>query len=93
MLHWTELDVWRYVQREGIPMVSLYFAKRGKDGVARRYRSIGCHTCCNPVISKADTIDKIVKELGATDIAERSGRAQDKEAAYTMQKLRALGYM
>jgi len=25
--NWTELDVWRYVQREAIPVVPLYFAK------------------------------------------------------------------
>lgn len=25
--NWTELDVWRYIQREQIPVVSLYFAK------------------------------------------------------------------
>ena len=25
--NWTELDVWRYIQREQIPLVSLYFAK------------------------------------------------------------------
>jgi sulfate adenylyltransferase subunit 2 len=25
--NWTELDVWRYVRREGIPVVSLYFSK------------------------------------------------------------------
>lgn len=25
--NWTELDVWRYVQRERIPLVDLYFAK------------------------------------------------------------------
>jgi sulfate adenylyltransferase subunit 2 len=24
--NWTELDVWRYIRREGIPVVSLYFA-------------------------------------------------------------------
>ncbi|WP_101925938.1 MULTISPECIES: sulfate adenylyltransferase subunit CysD [Luteimonas] len=24
--NWTELDVWRYIQREGIPVVPLYFA-------------------------------------------------------------------
>ncbi len=24
--NWTELDVWRYIRREGIPLVSLYFA-------------------------------------------------------------------
>ncbi|MHC4294248.1 MAG: sulfate adenylyltransferase subunit CysD [Planctomycetota bacterium] len=88
MLHWTEVDIWRYVQREKMPVCSLYFAKNGK-----RYRSIGCHTCCGPIDSDADTIDKIVRELETTTIAERSGRAQDKESAYTMQKLRALGYM
>jgi sulfate adenylyltransferase subunit 2 len=88
LLHWTELDVWRYVQREDIPIVDLYFAKDGK-----RYRSIGCETCCNPIPSEADTVDKIVDELKVTKIAERSGRAQDKEKAYMMQKLRSLGYM
>ena len=88
MLHWTELDIWKYIRKEKIPMVSLYFAKNGK-----RYRSIGCHTCCNPVDSSADTVTKIIKELEITKIAERSGRAQDKENSYTMQKLRSLGYM
>lgn len=88
LLHWTELDVWMYIQREHIPIVDLYFAKNGK-----RYRSIGCEPCCNPVVSEADTVDKIVEELKTTKIAERSGRAQDKERAYMMQKLRALGYM
>ena len=88
MLHWRELDVWRYIQKEKIPIVPLYLAKNNK-----RYRSIGCETCCFPVDSKADTIKKIIKELETTHIAERSGRAQDKEDAYTMQKLRSLGYM
>jgi len=88
LLHWTELDIWKYVQRENIPVVGLYFAKDGK-----RYRSIGCEPCCNPVDSNADTVDSIVEELKTTDISERSGRAQDKERAYMMQKLRALGYM
>ncbi len=88
MLHWREIDVWRYVQRENMPVVELYFAKNGK-----RYRSIGCEPCCSPVDSKADTIKKIIKELETTKISERSGRSQDKEDAYTMQKLRSLGYM
>ncbi|RMF54576.1 sulfate adenylyltransferase subunit 2 [Candidatus Woesearchaeota archaeon] len=88
MLHWTELDIWRYIKRENIPVVSLYFAKNGK-----RYRSIGCEPCCHPIDSNADDIDKIIEELKTTKVAERSGRSQDKEAAYMMQKLRSLGYM
>lgn len=88
ILHWTEQDIWQYVQREKIPMVSLYFAKDGK-----RYRSIGCSPCCKPVDSNAATIDEIVKELEETKVRERSGRSQDKENEFTMQKLRSLGYM
>ena len=88
MLHWRELDIWEYIKREKIPITDLYFAKNGK-----RYRSIGCHTCCNPVESNASNVDEIVEELKTTKIAERSGRAQDKEKAYMMQKLRTLGYM
>ena len=38
-------------------------------------------------------LDEIVEELKITRVAERAGRAQDKEKAYTMQNLRALGYM
>jgi len=88
MLQWTELDIWRYILREKIPVVSLYFAKNGK-----RYRSIGCETCCAPVDSNARSVKQIIKELETTKVSERSGRAQDKEEAYIMQKLRSLGYM
>jgi len=88
MLHWTELDIWTYTRREGIPVCPLYFARDGK-----RYRSIGCRTCCAPIESNASNLDQIIEELATTDQAERAGRAQDKESAYTMQKLRAMGYM
>jgi len=88
LLHWTEKDVWRYVQRENMPFVELY---RARDG--RRHRSIGCEPCCAPVASTAVTVEEIISELEATHHAEREGRAQDKEDAYTMQKLCALGYM
>lgn len=88
ILGWREIDIWDYIKRENIPVPSLYFAKNGK-----RFRSIGCETCCGPVDSDADTIDKIVEELKTSKISERSGRAQDKEDDYMMQKLRTLGYM
>ena len=88
ILAWREVDVWEYIRRENIPVVSLYFERDGK-----RYRSIGCECCCKGVPSEADSLDAIIEELGTTDISERSGRAQDKESTYIMQKLRALGYM
>jgi sulfate adenylyltransferase subunit 2 len=88
MLHWTEIDIWKYIQREKIPTVGLYFAENG-----RRYRSIGCAPCCRTVKSKARSPRMIIRELKRTKIGERSGRAQDKEDTYTMQTLRSLGYM
>lgn len=88
LLGWREIDIWEYTKREGIPVMPLYFAKDGK-----RYRSIGCHTCCNPVDSTASSLDEIIEELKTTQVTERSGRAQDKESDYMMQKLRSLGYM
>lgn len=88
LLHWREIDIWRYIQRERLEVNPLYFSRNGK-----RYRSLGCETCCEPVISDASNVDEIVEELLTTTSAERAGRAQDKEDAYTMQKLRALGYM
>lgn len=88
LLGWREIDVWEYIKKERMPVISLYFAKKNK-----RFRSIGCSPCCMPIKSEAGTIDKIIKELRATKTSERAGRAQDKENAYTMAKLRALGYM
>ncbi len=88
LLHWRELDIWRYVQREKLPINRLYFARDGK-----RYRSLGCRPCCDPIESQAATVEDIIEELRTSTTAERAGRAQDKEDAYTMQKLRALGYM
>ena len=88
ILHWTELDVWQYVKQEKLPVNSLYFAQKGK-----RYRSLGCMPCTVPVPSSASTIDEIIQEIKKSKIPERAGRAQDKEKAYIMQKLRSLGYM
>lgn len=89
ILHWTEVDIWKYTKRENLPVNPLYFAD--KDN--KRYRSLGCSPCTTPVDSKAKTIDQIVKEVETSKTAERAGRAQDKEEANAMQNLRALGYM
>lgn len=88
LLHWTEYDIWDYIRRENIPINKLYFAKNGK-----RYRSLGCMPITKPIVSDADTVDKIVEEIKNSKTSERAGRAQDKEEANAMQKLRSLGYM
>lgn len=88
LLHWTELDIWRYTKRENIPVVPLYFSKDGK-----RYRSLGEKNITFPVESNAATIDDIIHELETTKTAERAGRAMDHEAEDSFEKLRAQGYM
>lgn len=92
LLDWTELDVWEYIQREAIPVVSLYF----DQGDGTRYRSLGCAPCTSPVESTAKTVEEIVAELKTgryANIAERSGREQDKEDGGGLEELRRGGYM
>jgi len=92
LLDWTELNVWEYIKREKIPTVSLYY----NTGEGKRYRSLGCYPCTFPVESEARTVDEIVEELRSgklANIAERSGRAQDKDDGGGLETLRRDGYM
>src|SRR5881398_2685555 len=93
LLDWSERDIWMYIQREGIPIPKMYFARTAPDGKRYRFRSLGCWPISGPVESEADTIDKIVDELAHTKTSERSGRAQDHHERNAMQKLRAKGFM
>ena len=92
LLDWTELDIWEYIGREKIPVTSLYF----DQGEGRRYRSLGCYPCTKPVESTARTVNEIVVELKTgrfSNVAERSGRDQDKEDGGGLETLRRAGYM
>lgn len=92
LLDWTELNVWEYIEREGIPVIPLYF----DDGTGHRYRSLGCAPCTGPVESTARTVRDIIEELRSgrfANIAERAGRAQDQEDGYGLESLRREGYM
>ena len=92
LLDWTELNIWEYIDRENIPVVSLYF----DQGTGKRYRSLGCFPCTTPVDSTAKNIKDIIEELRTgkfANIAERSGRAQDKEDGGGLETLRREGYM
>ena len=88
ILNWTEVDIWKYIKRENIPFLELYLAKDGK-----RYRSLGCAPCTEPIESNAKNIDEIITELRNTKTSERATRAQDQADAHAMQKLRSEGYM
>lgn len=92
ILDWTELNIWEYIEREQIPTVSLYY----NQGQGTRYRSLGCGPCTLPVQSEARNVSEVVVELKTgqlSNIAERSGRAQDKEDGGGLEDLRRDGYM
>lgn len=92
LLDWTELNIWEYIKRENIPTVSLYY----NNGNGKRYRSLGCYPCTYPIESEAKNVDEIIEELSSgklKNIAERSGRAQDKDDGGGLETLRRDGYM
>lgn len=92
LLDWTELNIWEYIQAENIPTVSLYY----NQGDGKRYRSLGCYPCTFPVESDARTVAEIIEELRVgkfANIAERAGRAQDKDDGGGLETLRREGYM
>lgn len=89
LLHWAEIDIWHYIERENIPLIPLYFAN--EQGF--RYRSLGCAPCTNPIQSSAKTVREIIVELETSNTSERAGRAQDQEDSHAMEKLRLKGYM
>jgi sulfate adenylyltransferase subunit 2 len=92
LLHWTELNIWEYIEEEGIPVIPLYF----DHGDGKRYRSLGCGPCTKPVASTARSPREIIEELRTgkfANIAERSGRDQDKEDGQGLETLRREGYM
>ena len=88
LLHWTEIDIWRYIRREGIPIVPLYFARSGK-----RFRSLGEIGITHPIDSVADSLDAIVREIETARTAERAGRAMDHDSEDAFERLRLGGYM
>jgi len=92
LLDWTELNIWEYIQKENIPVTSLYF----DQGDGKRYRSLGCYPCTKPVESTSKNVAEIIEELKSgkfANIAERAGREQDREDGGTLETLRRDGYM
>lgn len=88
LLSWREIDIWRYIERENIPLVDLYFAKNGK-----RYRSLGDQDITSPIESNASTLAEVIAELENSKTSERAGRAMDHESEDAFERLRVAGYL
>ena len=93
LLDWTELNIWEYIERENIPTVIALLQSGRRD----RYRSLGCGPCTKPVESRreerARRSSSSCKTGKFANIAERSGRAQDKDDGGGLETLRRDGYM
>lgn len=114
--NWTEIDVWRYIEAQNIPIVPLYFAERRPVRVTPgglmpvvaaggnvtpsaevrhemcRFRTLGCHHCTGAIRSSADTLKKIIDELVALTVSERSTRLIDFDVDGSMEDKKREGY-
>jgi len=104
--NWTELDIWRYIKEENIPVVPLYFAKkrkvinengililseRGKEKMCR-FRTLGCAPCTGAIESEADTVDKVIEEVKKVNRSERENRLIDLNSDSAMEDKKKRGY-
>lgn len=66
----------------------------GEQPVLRkvRFRTLGCYPLTGAVLSEADTLDAIVREMELARSSEREGRLIDHDAAASMEKKKQEGY-
>jgi sulfate adenylyltransferase subunit 2 len=57
-----------------------------------RFRTIGDMTCTGAVDSPAQTVEEIIKEVAASRVTERGGRADDKRSEAAMEDRKKEGY-
>lgn len=57
-----------------------------------RCRTIGDVTCTGLTLSKAHSVEDIIKEIAATRVTERGGRADDKRSETAMEDRKKQGY-
>ncbi|SFE97839.1 sulfate adenylyltransferase subunit CysD [Thermophagus xiamenensis] len=83
-------------QRDGIWLAKAPFMqlKEGEKVEVRdvRCRTIGDMTCTGVTLSKANSIEDIIKEVAATRVTERGGRADDKRSESSMEDRKREGY-
>lgn len=101
--NWTELDIWRYIERYRLEVPSLYFARPRRvnsqlladpDGQEElvRFRTVGDMTCTGAIRSQAQSVAQILRELETTRESERSTRIDDQRSQCAMEDRKRLGY-
>ena len=93
LLDWTELNIWEYIERERIPTVSPLL-RPGQGQALSLARLLAVHEAGR--VGRARTCRRSSTSCGPAsfaNIAERSGRAQDKDDGGGLETLRRDGYM
>jgi len=84
------------IVRDGVILANSEFIKLkpGEEVVNMtiRYRTCGDMPITGAVVSEADTLDKIIKEIATTRTTERGGRADDKRSETAMEDRKKQGY-
>jgi sulfate adenylyltransferase subunit 2 len=57
-----------------------------------RFRTLGCYPLTGAIASRADSVDGIIAELGASKRSERQGRLIDMDEPASMEKKKREGY-
>jgi sulfate adenylyltransferase subunit 2 len=57
-----------------------------------RFRTVGDMTCTGAVISQADSIEDIIREIASARVTERGGRSDDRRSESAMEDRKVQGY-
>ncbi len=57
-----------------------------------RFRTLGCYPLTGAIESNADTLEKVIAEVLATECSERQGRLIDRDAPASMERKKQEGY-
>jgi sulfate adenylyltransferase subunit 2 len=86
----------RVFNRDGVILAEAPFMKMKDSEIVTemdvRCRTIGDITCTGLTLSKANTLEDIIKEVAAIRTTERGGRADDKRSEAAMEDRKREGY-
>jgi sulfate adenylyltransferase subunit 2 len=80
--NWTELDIWQYIEREGIGLPSIYFAHE-REVFSRRGMLFGIHPYCRP----KDGEQIVVRKVRYRTVGDASLTAAVESDADTVEKV------
>jgi sulfate adenylyltransferase subunit 2 len=80
--NWTELDIWQYIEREGIELPSIYFAHE-REVFSRRGMLFGVHPYCRP----KDGEEVVVRTVRYRTVGDASLTAAVESDADTVAKV------